>query len=531
MKIKLPFSTLCFWVLLVLFFATTQIMLGNYFGPRETGISIILFILLYRWKKWIGYTFLGVTFSCALLYGFVGLTYGHLDKNAVDALLFTNHEEAWEYASSVPVSVLAWYGALIVFSLGIIGYLRRHPFFLQKTGPGTVMACLALLLALSSSTYLKNLSRGIPSHWWDLKSTEIHFTHSVYSAVRSSSQGQSKYSIFNRHADWQASSEEGINTYVLILGESARRDFFGAYGAPWTNTPWLSQENGILFQNYLSASAGTAPSLSRQLYLRSEEADFNPAYNLITLAKSAGFHTVWISAQGERGGADSPISVVAKMADKYTFIADNLNPLNKVIKKTDEDLLEPFQEALAHPGKKLIVLHLLGSHPQACRRTDDRYTEFFRSEELSCYIESLRNTDRLAQSVTDALKQEEKLHGRQWRLLFTADHGLDFTTDQNGWCLKHMDKRQGSYEVPMFITGSDYHDRQTVEAFRSGIDFLPFAASWMKITSDKLPDNDCQWLQDSVCRNQDYVFRYSGEKVRFHDLPKFDLNTFIQENP
>jgi len=94
-----------------------------------------------------------------------------------------------------------------------------------------------------------------------------------------------------------------------------------------------------------------------------------------------------------------------------------------------------------------------------------------------------------------------------------------------------MDKRQGSYEVPMFITGSDYHDRQTVKAFRSGIDFLPFAASWMKISSEKLPDNPCQWLEDSVCSHQNEVFRYSGEKVRYQDLPKLDLNTFSQENP
>jgi len=401
-------------------------MLGNYFGPRETGISIILFTLLYRWKKWLGYTFLGITFCCALLYGFVGLTYGHIDKNAVDALLFTNHEEAFEYASSVPLSVFAWYGALCFLGGATIFYLRRHPRFLQNTGTGTVIVALSLFVALSSSTYIKNLSRGIPSHWWDLKGTEIHFTHDVYSAFQSSSQGRNKFSIFNRHADWQATSGEKINTYVLILGESARRDFFGAYGAPWANTPWLSEENGLLFQNYLSASAGTAPSLSRQLYLKSDQADFNPAYNLITLAKSAGFHTVWISAQGERGGADSPISVVAKMADEYTFIADNLNPLNKLIKKTDFDLLQPFHQALAYPGKKLIVLHLLGSHPQACRRTDDQYTEFFRSKELSCYIESLRNTDRLAQSVTDALKQEERLHGRHWSILFTADHGFGF---------------------------------------------------------------------------------------------------------
>ena len=84
-----------------------------------------------------------------------------------------------------------------------------------------------------------------------------------------------------------------------------------------------------------------------------------------------------------------------------------------MLKKTDEDLLEPFKESLALPGKKLIVLHLIGSHPQACRRTNDRYTEFFKSQELSCYIESLKNTDQSISSHSvhlGTIKKGEAFH-------------------------------------------------------------------------------------------------------------------------
>ena len=532
MKLKSLRPHLLFWGILASFFAVTQIMYGNYFGPRETIVSAILFTLLYGCRKWLGILFLGISFLFAFVYGLVGLTYGHIDKNAIDALLYTNPGEAFEYASSIPPSVFAWYVCLIVLFVSAIVYLKRHPLFLTNLNRKIVFPMTILLVVLSGSTFIKNLSRGIPLHIWDIKSTELNFSLSVYNAFRASSQGQNKYSIFNRSANWDAVADKnGATNYVIILGESARRDFFGAYGAPWDNTPWLAQEPGLLFRNFISASAGTAPSLSRQLYLRSDAENFNPAYNIVTLAKSAGFKTIWISAQGERGGADSPISVVAKMSDHYDFIADDLNPLNKVIKKTDEDLLKPFTESLAEPGKKLIVLHLMGSHPQACRRTDDRYSEFFHTKELSCYIESLRNTDRLAQTVSNTLKNREKVHGEKWSLLFTSDHGLDFTTDQDGWCLKHMDKRQGSYEVPFFITGSQFQDRQTVNAYRSGLDFLPMTAAWLGISSPKLPISNCNWLKDEVCTNQESIYRYSGEKMNFHDLPRFSLETFIQENP
>lgn len=521
-----------FWGLMAVFFAITQIMCGNYFGPRETIVSIILFTLLYSWKRLVGFVYLGVCFVCALMYGMVGLTYGHIDKNAIDALLYTNFNEAFEYATSIPPSVFGWYGSLILFFSAVVIFLKKHPQFLGDLNRKFLGLLIVLLVVFSGNTFVKNLFKGSPLHITDIKSTEVHFALSAYSALQDSSRGQNKYSIFNRSADWNATADgQAATNYVVILGESARRDFLESYGAPWNNTPWMSNEPGILFENYLSASAGTVPSLSRELYFNSDADNFNPAYNIITLAKSAGYRTVWISSQGERGGADSPISVVAKMSDEYDFVADDLNPLNKVIKKTDEDLLEPFKESLSRSGKKLIVLHLIGSHPQACRRTDDKYTEYFHSKELSCYIESLRNTDHLAKEVTEALKAREAKHGEKWGLLFTSDHGLDFATDQNGWCLKHIDKRQGSYEVPFFIAGSEFKHREIVRSYRSGLDFLPLIASWMHISSPRLPSLPCHWFKDEVCANQETAYRYSGELINYHDLPSYSLQTFMNENP
>ncbi len=44
---------------------------------------------------------------------------------------------------------------------------------------------------------------------------------------------------------------------------------------------------------------------------------------------------------------------------------------------------------------QLIVLHLMGSHPQACDRTKGKYTVFVQSKETSCYLYSMTQTDTL----------------------------------------------------------------------------------------------------------------------------------------
>lgn len=51
------------------------------------------------------------------------------------------------------------------------------------------------------------------------------------------------------------------HTYVLVIGESARRDAPGAFGGHWNNTPFASSVNGNLFLNYLSTSGSTRKSL------------------------------------------------------------------------------------------------------------------------------------------------------------------------------------------------------------------------------------------------------------------------------
>lgn len=55
------------------------------------------------------------------------------------------------------------------------------------------------------------------------------------------------------------------HTYVVVIGESARRDALGAFGGHWDNTPFASSVNGYIFADYIAASGSTQKSLGLTL--------------------------------------------------------------------------------------------------------------------------------------------------------------------------------------------------------------------------------------------------------------------------
>ncbi|MCU6352332.1 sulfatase-like hydrolase/transferase [Morganella morganii] len=55
------------------------------------------------------------------------------------------------------------------------------------------------------------------------------------------------------------------DTYVLVIGESARKDYHSAYGYPVINTPFISTEKGLLVDGLTSGGPNTISSLRLML--------------------------------------------------------------------------------------------------------------------------------------------------------------------------------------------------------------------------------------------------------------------------
>lgn len=105
--------------------------------------------------------------------------------------------------------------------------------------------------------------------------------------------------------------------YVVVIGESARRDALGAFGGHWDNTPFASSVNGYLFNNYIAASGSTQKSLGLTL---NRVVDGKPQYqdNFVTLANRAGFQTRGSPTRGKLASTTplSPASPNGRM--KYS---------------------------------------------------------------------------------------------------------------------------------------------------------------------------------------------------------------------
>lgn len=241
-------------------------------------------------------------------------------------------------------------------------------------------------------------------------------------------------------------NSDNTEIYILILGESVRRDHLGIYGYQHDTTPNLMKEksNLILFNQVYSPAPVTILSVPISLSnigLEQLQDKNHYADNIVSLANHAGFKTYWLSNQGEGNQKTSVISVIANMAQNKKW--------NEFI-GYDEELLPYLDQALNEPSaqKKLIILHTYGSHEPACNRFPNQYLKKFTQEDDdNCYDSSIAYTDKLINDIIERVKDKPA------SILYFADHALQ-RLDKNREIRYHHGvntPRKEAYDIPLFI--------------------------------------------------------------------------------
>ncbi len=148
--------------------------------------------------------------------------------------------------------------------------------------------------------------------------------------------------------------------------------------------------------------------------------------------------------------------------------------------------------AQEHSQPQLIVLHLMGSHPQACDRTQGKYETFVQSKETSCYLYTMTQTDDLLRKLYDQLRNS----GSSFSLVYFSDHGLAFKErGKDVQYLAHDDKYQQNFQVPFMVISSDDKAHRVIKARRSANDFLGFSPSGRELKRRKLTSNTRLYLR------------------------------------
>lgn len=504
---RIIFSLIC----IILFTYLIQISFG-YQGKLVYVISSVALLLFLMNKcRWLYKTIIIVLLMIAILYCPVGLLYNFPDVNSIGSLMYTNKDESFEFLMNLPLWIYLYQVLLIV-----VGVLTVKISFPINSKLSYLLFVLFLIIAFASA--IKNCVKyGFDiAELLSLRQPEVRFfIDGIDSCIKVKNENNQYLNIINTKDNWNPKIlQDNYDTYILVIGESVRKDFMHHWGYSINNTPWMSQQPGLYLNNYISAGPSTVISLTHSLVLQKDERP-DLVHNIVTLAKSANMESWWISNQGAKGAFDSPVAIIGKMSDHFTFIKDgNSNDRDFI---PDELLLPYIEDALTTDNKRknFIVVHIFGSHPQPCARTNNQYDELINgSKETSCYVTSIRQTDDLLKSITTLASQ----HHKKWAMIYFSDHGLKLVNKgYSNQTLTHGFNTKQSYDVPFFMTAYDADKIININAKRSGLYLLPMLAQWLGINDDML-NNQYNWFDDQEYLNKINVYDSTVKKVPYDNL-------------
>ncbi len=401
----------------------------------------------------------------ACIAAFMGLyvfafRYGPPSPGVVVSVLNTNGAEAMEFLCQTPAKEILLF---FVFVVMLVLYVRSYIWLKEEPLSYRVLFFLIAMNCLS---------------WGE----GGRFLGDSYAAV----QGAWRYHeiLVNEPApDWSIAYLPGYGkykNYVVVLGESVRLDVFSVYGNKWDTTPYINKVPGDFYGMY-AASWNTQLSLPRMLALSHGTDQVRYGYNVISLANMAGFQTYWISNQGHVGTYDSPISFIAEGA-KYkrilkqgTFSSENID---------DNVLLDELAEVIADgANKRVIFLHMMGSHKAACDRLFQQKNiyEFGKGKQLDCYYSSINKLDTFLQRAADLLNRQEG----GYSLVYFSDHGQTFFPGHDGsgsdLAIDHGVEFRQDYFVPLLQLRSDAVAHVVHKEVLNGFDFLSFYGNWLGV--------------------------------------------------
>lgn len=253
-------------------------------------------------------------------------------------------------------------------------------------------------------------------------------------------------------------SDDMPQTYIVVFGESVDRKHMSLYGYNRVTTPNF---NGLrselkVFDNVRSSFASTILALKGSLAF---DNDINKG-DIVSFLNKAGFKTFWISNQFVIERDDGIFNVEAELATGFSVFKNASHQRGSRQSMHDDCLLEPLKVALKEPDKKKVIfIHLLGSHIYYSQRYPKSYDKFTspgmtrRAREVAEYDNSILYTDYVLSQIIDLLKTRK---GEVSFMLYISDHGED-CYDCEGSIHTHFENKECDhmYEIPAVIWLSD----------------------------------------------------------------------------
>lgn len=276
-------------------------------------------------------------------------------------------------------------------------------------------------------------------------------------------------------------------TLVVAIGESSSRHHWGLYGYHRPTTPRLNaaRKELLVFTDVISPYGATIPSVRAAMSLPIEDGTpsagiKNDTENtcvrripLMNLFNQSGFATYWLSNQSTVDSTNELVQL-ASGASKQIYL--NRGGYQGYSRQYDGAVLPALKRILdSEPsGKRIIFVHLMGSHVNYASRYPSAFQVFSNENEIepkawhtkhsakyiNNYDNSILYTDFILNSIIEQLRFVPNS-----ALLFFSDHGEEVydTRGSHG----HIDNLNSRFyvDIPFFVWLSpDYAALRAPEA-------------------------------------------------------------------
>lgn len=366
-------------------------------------------------------------------------------------ILQTNPGEAKEFMTGqigTPV-IAAGILAVILFSLFEIWLISQAARSLDGIILGKKRAFAAVILAFAC-LYLIGYwgSRSYPIHEYKMAQNYVRV---VQKAERDHSQIVKNIRLVNGKEN--ALPQKLPGTVLFIIGESENRDHMSAFNPsyPAETTPWLSQmakdEYFTLLANGYSNYPQTTPSLSMALTSVNQynHKKLDDSYNIVDIAKAAGYDTWWLSNQSKMGDGTTAAGLIASWTDHHMWTDHPMGDDMEVMK---------LLEQVPKEGNHFIIIHLGGSHLRYKERIPQDFEGIHiagNPDRTNEYDSTVLYTDKVLQAIFDYAEKNLNLQAA----IHTSDHGEDMVYSHGAGKFTFSMVR-----IPVFFYLSDEYEKK-----------------------------------------------------------------------
>lgn len=453
---------------------------------RLDRVLLTYFSLIFLARFIIFRVFFCINFIIASFYFPISFYYGNPNVAVVSALFETNIDEIKEFCLQLPT-----YFYVIQLLLLIIFILIFKKLKFPKI---TNFYLIIFVLLLCAYRPIKAIIKYNPNSFDSISTIIINYIK--YPILEFYIDFYKSGNIYFTEKQEQLKQIQKTNTipitaitpkhktYIIILGESVRKDYMSAYGFKYNNTPFTNKNANIIWNGLISPAPHTQASipyfLSQSIFLENNTVNVQINNNIVSIANEAGFETYWLSNQGKLGEIETTVPRIASYA-QHAFYTKKGEFNGKSSRGKYDTLLLPELDnilSMQYDKPKLIVMHLIGSHPHFCKRLQFDVQFDLNSKNISCYVSSIKETDDFIASTINILKK----HNQDYSVVYFADHGLSHTNQFQD--LRHNWEYQNSYQVPFIFFDSDKTIQQKINKKISGFQFIYLLSRWMGIHLD-----------------------------------------------